>query len=200
MMTAKKLQSNAYHSGDSEADNSQTPQWLINQIQDIANVNFVHDVCARENSAKAGASFWTKELDALKQDWLSMYEEHQQSHPFIEKSAFWMNPPFSLADEFTTKAADAALDGVVTLGCCVHAPDRDWFQAMEKRATVIYVPDGRIQFLTHDGKPFTRWCKKTEKQVRSGANFPLCFPLWTPFNTGGEAKQVRFKRDKDGYS
>lgn len=195
-MTAKKLQSNAYHSGDSEADNSQTPQWLINQIQSVANVEFVLDVCARENSAKA-KRFWSKEDDCFKQNWGKSYRTASKSG----KSAFWMNPPFSEAERFTEQAANAALlDGVVTLGCCVHAPDRDWFIEMEKRATVIYVPDGRIQFLTHDGKPFTRWCKKLEKHVRSGANFPLCFPLWTPFNHGGEAKQVRFKRDKEGYS
>ena len=39
----------------------------------------------------------------------------------------------------------------------------------------------------------------TGKNVKSSANFPLCFPLWTPFNNGGEAKQIRFKRDKEGF-
>lgn len=183
----------AYHSGESEADNSQTPQWLINQLQDIVNIKIIHDVCARENSAKA-ESYWTKEDDALIMNWLHQIPTNSA------KDAFWMNPPFSKAKDFTTKAADEALKGVVTLGCCVHAPDRTWFQEMEKRATFIYVPDKRIQFLKHDGTPFTRKDPKNGKEVRSGANFPLCFPLWTPFNNGGQAKQIRFKTDKEKYS
>ncbi len=186
----------AYHSGDSEADNSQTPQWAINQIQEVANVKIVHDVCATDISAKAD-SWWTKDHDALKQWW---YVQLASPHFTPLNKACWMNPPFSLAKEFTTKAADEALKGCVTIGCVKHAPDTDWFQEMEKRATFIYVPDGRIQFLKADGTPFTRIDKKTGKVVKSGANFPLCFPLWTPFNNGGEAKQIRFKRDQKRYS
>lgn len=190
---SKQMSASAYHAGDSEADNSQTPQWIVNQLQSLANVNIVHDVCATKESAKAD-SYWCKEDDALSQDWSLTHKHFQAS-----KKAFWMNPPFSLAKEFTTIAADEALSGCVTIGCVKHAPDADWFIEMEKRATVIYVPDGRIQFLKHDGKPFTRIDKKTGKEVKSGANFPLCFPLWTPFNTGDIALQVRFKRDRLGF-
>lgn len=190
----------AYHSGESEADNSQTPQWLINQLQEIVNIEIIHDVCARENSAKA-KSYWTKDDDALSQHWHDAYVDSAGMPKYSDQNcALWMNPPFSLAGLFTEKAALEAESGVVTLGCCVHAPDRTWFQEMEKRATFIYVPDKRIQFLKHDGTPFTRIDPHTNKKVRSGANFPLCFPLWTPFNSGGEAKQIRFKTEKDKYS
>ena len=54
----------AYHSGDSEADNSQTPWWIIKQIQDIANVNIVFDVCATALSAKSD-DWWEKEDDCI---------------------------------------------------------------------------------------------------------------------------------------
>lgn len=189
------MENKAYHSGDSEADNSQTPQWAINQIQDVSNVQIVHDVCATKLSRKS-LSYWDKEDDALSCDWINAYG----TDLFTTNQALWMNPPFSLAKEFTTKAADEALKGVVTIGCVKHAPDATWFQEMEKRATFIYIPDGRIQFLKADGTQFMRKDKKTGKQVKSGANFPLCFPLWTPFNNGGEAKQIRFKRDIKRYS
>ena len=186
------MNNKAYHAGESEADNSMTPRWLINQLQDVINVNIIHDVCATPSSA-VNFSFWTKENDALKQNW-------NVFPTFTSKDCFWMNPPFSLAAEFTGKAANEALKERVTLGCVKHAPDAAWFQEVEKRATFIYIPDGRIQFLKSDGSPFTRKDPKTGKQVGSGANFPICFPLWTPFNNGGEAKQVRFKRDKARYS
>ena len=196
------MKANAYHSGDSEADNSQTPWWVVSQIQSVSNVIIGHDVCATASSAKS-ISYWTKDDDSLKIDWqIKATMNHL-------KYAFFMNPPFSLAKQFTTKAADEALKGCVTIGCVKHAPDADWFQEMEKRATFIYVPDGRIQFLKADGSAFMREEKKknratglmelTGKMVRSGANFPLCFPLWTPFNNGGEAKQIRFKRDQKGF-
>lgn len=190
----------AYHSSDSEADNSQTPWWVIRQIQAVANVEIIHDVCAT-NLSKKSPSYWTKEDDALSASWINAYSFG--SGMFSANEACFMNPPFSLASEFTTKAADEALNGVVTIGCVKHAPDADWFQEMEKRATFIYVPDGRIQFLRANGEPFERPEMKggipTGKNLKSGANFPLCFPLWTPFNNGGEAKQIRFKRDKAGY-
>ena len=191
----------AYHSSDSEADNSQTPWWLIKQLQEVVNVEIIFDVCAKENSAKA-SDYYTIENDALKQCWSRKYIYRQRNsyHERGSNAAYFMNPPFSMAKEFTTKAADEALNGVVTLGCVKHAPDATWFQEMEKRATFIYVPDKRIQFLKHDGTPFTRIDTKTGKTVKSGANFPLCFPLWTPFNNGGEAKQVRFKTEKERYS
>ena len=181
----KQLNAKAYHSGGSEADNSQTPWWVVRQIQKVANVGIVHDVCAKENSDKSFGSYWSAEDDALSIDW---FKEGYGAFELGGRDAYWMNPPFSLAKEFTTKAADEALKGVVTIGCVKHAPDAKWFQEMEKRATIIYVPDGRIQFLKADGSKFN-----------SGANFPLCFPLWTPFNHGGQAKYVRFRRDKKTF-
>lgn len=190
----------AYHSGDSEADNSQTPWWIIKQIQSIANVEIIHDVCATELSKKSD-NYWSKEDDSLSLPWHDAYVDSAGMPKYSDQNcALWMNPPFSLAKQFTTKAANEAESGVITIGCVKHAPDADWFIEMEKRATFIYVPDGRIQFLKSNGEPFTRTDKKTGKQVKSGANFPLCFPLWTPFNNGGSAKQVRFIREKDKYT
>lgn len=186
----------AYHSKDSEADNAQTPWWIISQIQEVANVNIINDVCAKKESAKANY-WWDKEDDALNKNWAERYESINTYNNSMK--VFWMNPPFSMAKEFTNKAADEALNGCVIIGCVKDAPDTDWFQEMEKRATFIYVPDRRIQFLKADGRPFTRLDKKTGRRVKSGANFPLCFPLWTPFNNGGEAKQIRFKCDKKRF-
>lgn len=193
----------AYHSKGSEADNSQTPWWVINQIQDVANVKIVHDVCATSISKKAD-SFWSKEDNALSYSWRDAYLDSDGTPKYSEQNlALWMNPPFSFAEEFTSRAAEEAKAGSLVIGCVKHAPDADWFIEMEKRATFIYVPDGRIQFLKADGTPFERPEIKqgipTGRNVKSGANFPICFPLWTPFNNGGEAKQIRFKRDIEKY-
>ena len=195
----------AYHSKSTEADNSQTPLWVIRQIQAVANISIVHDVCATEISSKAGACYWSKEDDALSLDWAAEFSLNSCAPQLLAPNdALWQNPPFSLAAEFTTKAADEALKGVVTIGCVKHAPDSDWFIKMEKRATFIYVPDGRIQFLKANGEPFVRQEMKqgipTGRNIPSGANFPVCFPLWTPFTNNGRAEFVRFKRDMEKYS
>ena len=185
-----KLESKAYHSGESEADNSMTPKWLVSQLEGLANVIITHDVCATELTAQA-MNHWCKEDDALSKDWFKQF-----SFGLMPREAFWMNPPFSKSKAFTAKASDAAKQGVVTLGCVKHAPDAAWFQELERNATAIFVPNSRVQFLKSDGTPFMREDKKSGKMVRSGANFPVCFPLWTPFPNGGQAKFIRFNLDK----
>jgi len=186
----------AYHSGESEADNSMTPRWLINQLESVVNVNIMHDVCATEKSA-VSKSFWSKEDNALDKNWADKL--HKINTGYDQTNCLWMNPPFSQSKIFTLTAWQESIYGAFVLGCVKHAPDVDWFQEVERKATFIYVPDGRIQFLKHDGTPFTRWCKKQNKHVKSGANFPVCFPLWTPFNNGGQAKYVRFNRNKKAF-
>lgn len=188
----------AFNTTDTEADNSQTPYWLVNQLESVANVHFIHDVCARSNSKKA-PTYWDKKSNALKKSWHKKYIELQGEFYSGAMNAFFMNPPFSLQTEFQNKALDASHYGVVTLGCCSHSPDRDWFQKMELTANYLFVPDGRIQFLKHDGTKFTRIDKKTSKEVSTGAAFPVCFPLWLPYPNGGQVQIIRFKRNQKGF-
>ncbi len=189
----------AFNSDDTEADNSQTPSWLVDQLELVANLHFVHDVCARANSRKA-PTYWDKKANALKKSWGSKYIELQSEFHSGAMNAFFMNPPFSMQSEFQDKALDAAYYGVVTLGVCSHSPDRDWFQKMEKTANYLFVPDGRIQFLKHDGTKFTRIDKQSGKEVSTGAAFPVCFPLWLPYPNDGQVQIIRFNRDQKRYS
>ena len=138
----------AYHSKESEADNSQTAWWIVHQIEDVANVNIIHDVCAKANSRKAD-TYWDKKADAISKDWAYKFFKLNGQHE--STNAFWMNPPFSLAKEFTTKAADEALKGVLTIGCVKHETDADWFIEMKRRVTFIDLHDGRILVLRSNG-------------------------------------------------
>jgi len=194
---SEKSLASSFNSNDREADNSQTPEWIIRQIQDVANIEIAHDVCARKNSAKA-KSYWTQKDDAFTQNWSKKF--YDLNAHYEQVNAFYMNPPFSLQGKFQDKALEESKLGVVTMGCCSHSPDRDWFQKMEKTANYLFVPDGRIQFNKHDGTKFTRTDKKTGREVSTGAAFPVCFPLWLPYPNGGQVQIIRFKRDQKRYS
>ncbi len=193
------MQATAYHSKESEADNSQTPAWMIDQIQRLTNATIILDVCATDLSAKA-PKFYTKEDDAMKQDWAGDIYKQGLTYPErVVNPAAWMNPPFSMAGKFVRYAAAQAVNGATILSCVKHAPDAAWFQFVEATASYIWVPDGRIQFAKFDGTPFMRLDKKTNKLTRSGANFPVCFPVWTPNNNGGKAEMIRFIREPNGF-
>lgn len=183
------MENKAYHSGDSEADNSMTPTWVVKRIQDVTGLTLVHDVCASELTARC-ESHWNVNDDCLTRGWFQSFKYFNlnTNKNTLGRNAFWMNPPFSQASDFTTKAAYEAMYGVTTLGLVRHAPDSDWFQEMEKHATFIFVPDGRINFVKSDGTRF-----------KNGANFPTCFPLWTPYGNNGIAQQIRFNRNKKDY-
>jgi len=135
--------------------------------------------------------FYTKQDNSLIRDWREAYVGAALS----PNSVLYINPPFSMASEFTQKAADSK---VPVLGCVKYAPDTTWFQEqVEDRAAFVYVPDGRINFVDDNGELLHRI--KDGKKVYGGANFPVCFPLWTPYNQAGKAKFIRFARDKENY-
>lgn len=185
-----ELNSKAYHSGKAEADNSATPWWILRQVCDVANVIVSCDMAATAKTAKADC-FFTKEDDALLHSWANAYFENQ----LFANNVLYINPPFSMAREFTEKAVKS---NVPVLGCVKYAPDTAWFQDnVEDGANYIYVPDGRINFVDENGELLHRI--KDGKKIYGGANFPVCFPLWLPYNNGGEAQRVRFKRDKQKY-
>jgi len=190
-----KTMNSAYHGKESEADNSQTPPYIIDQIQRLTNATIVLDVCATTLSAKA-PKFYTKKDDAMNQDWAGDIYKQALTYPKrVVNPAAWMNPPFSLANKFVRYAAEQARNGATILSCVKHAPDVSWFQFIEATASYIWVPDGRIQFTKFDGSPFMRLDKKQNKMVKSGANFPVCFPVWTPNINGGKAELIRFIRE-----
>lgn len=174
----------AYDSKTENKDYAQTPWWVIKQIQGVSNYQIAHDVCASPETAKH-KKFWTESDNCLTKDWnkLAIWE-HDPCQ------CYWMNPPFSDAMTFTEKAANEAIKGCNVLGCVKYAPDTEWFQKnVVGRATALFIPDGRINYVKPDGSAF-----------KNGVNFPTVFPLWTPIPPTGNPLRINFKRDKKKYS
>lgn len=183
---------------EAEKDLAQTPWWLVHQLQRLTGYTFALDVAAVASTRKAPVWFGPDMVnpahrDALTADWGARLRGASRR----QNAACFMNPPFSLAEEFCFRASfHARENGVTTVGVVKLAADADWFQqSVEGTATAIYKPDGRVQFLRPDGMPFTRVNKATGKTERSGANFMICCPVWTPLYMQGRAPLLTFTRE-----
>lgn len=187
------MNNNAYkQTAATDNDLAQTPWFVIRQLQMLTGYNIMFDVCASPETAKA-VFYWTEKHDALSQSWMQAMTYHRAA----TNDAMYMNPPFSKVDHWTYRASQEAMQGIVIIGCVKDAPDTDWYQDnVENEATVIYKPNSRLNFLKPDGTPFTH-INKHGKVVKSGPNFPICFPVWTPLRTGQPAPIKRFKLNKE---
>lgn len=108
----------------SARDDWATPQWLFDKYDAI--YHFDLDVAASAENTKC-KRFFSKEDDALKQDW--------------GRNTCWMNPPYArgVTDAFIKKAYEASLAGA-TVVCLIPArtSNRSWHD---------YVMKGEIEYL-----------------------------------------------------
>jgi phage N-6-adenine-methyltransferase len=115
--------------------------------------NFDIDVCATHENHLCD-KYWTKEEDALKQDWGDM--------------ACWMNPPYGREiKEFMKKAYEASLNGATVVCLVPSRTDTDWFHRYAMNGEIEFVR-GRLKFIN---RTFPSW--------RADGNFkisPACFP------------------------
>jgi len=183
------MNANAYKAqGRSDNDLAMTPMWLIRQLESLTRLTISLDVCCSAETARA-PTYFDEDFDALSQSW--------KTGPLASGlGAAWMNPPFSKATKFVSYASEEARNGAIVIGCVKDAPDVDWYQEfVEREAIVIYKPTSRVNFLKPDGSVFMYLNKRTGKMEKSSANFPICFPIWTPIRTGQPAQIIRFKLD-----
>lgn len=111
------------------------------------------DVCATPDNALL-PKFWTKDDDAIKQDWSGM--------------TCWMNPPYGREiAKFVKKAWEESQKGA-TVVCLVPArPDTGWWHDYAMKGEIEFVR-GRLKFVN---RTFPSW--------RADGNFkksPACFP------------------------
>ena len=152
-----------------EKDEQETPDYVFNTIELVTRLHFVMDVAASAAYAKCPL-YLTKEDDALGLNWLAHVPTPAlHANPTGPMRAFWMNPPYSMLPEFTSKALAQATMGCIVVGLVPHMPSSTWFGAfVHNFATTVLMPNRRINFLLN-GK------------VRSGNPLPSCVPIWTPW-------------------
>lgn len=96
---------------------------------------------------------------------------------------WYCNPPFDMKREFLTKAYSEARAGKSGMMLLPYEPLTSWWlDLVEDKATAVYTPDGRYNFLMPDGV--------TKK---SGVNFGSVFVLFTPHKVK-ITQRIPFKR------
>lgn len=128
---------------------------------------FTIDAAASVKNAKL-PNYWTKEDDALKQDWL----DH----------TVWCNPPYSMKELFLEKAHSEKKAKTVLL--LPNATDTDWWHEWSQKSEVLLIK-GRIQYLI-DGQRPKRVCKKTGKMVSTSNSKGSCLFIFGPWTQVGE--------------
>lgn len=193
---------------DNEKDLAQTPFAVVRQLEAILHMRIVLDVCAAGRTTKANKFFCAPNAseadklaavaaDALALDWNPYFiraaAEDHLFNPSVSgiAPAAYMNPPFSRLPEFTEKAAEQARAGVPVIGCVKDDRTTKWYQRyIERAATFVLIPDGRIQYLKENGEPF-----KDKQGKRTSADFTTVFPVWLPYRATGAAIPISFNRN-----
>lgn len=155
----------------SERDYWRTPPELISDALKLLNIKgFDVDVCVLSYKQKIkAASFYIPENeDALLRD--AVWFEH--SSPALPS---FCNPPFSRKWEFFQKAIQQVklYKGNVLMVLPYTPCTKEWRQNVSNADCVIYLPDGRYNYLLPDGaKP------------KNSCAFETCLVLIVPFKLG----------------
>jgi phage N-6-adenine-methyltransferase len=122
---------------EGEKDLWETPPPLFKPLNQ--EFDFTLDVCASKTNALC-YRFFTKEDNALEQSWSTI-------------GAAWVNPPYSLTNEFISQAPEHAKQCNLTIVMLVNAnTDTKWFADAAKTANEIRLITGRIGFINPGGR------------------------------------------------
>lgn len=128
----------AYNSGETEWYTP--PDYIAAVRQVLGEIDLDPASCARANRTVQAARYYTKAEDGLRQPWYGRV---------------FLNPPYAkpLIQQFTDRLVQAYRTGEITAAIVLvnNATDTKWFQGLNRCATAICFPEGRIQFLDKHG-------------------------------------------------
>lgn len=183
---------------ESERDCSQTPWWLVRQLEALTGYTFMLDVAARFATKKAPYyyGFDREEApvladDCLKADWGKDLAYAAKDFRFSQNliiPACFINPPFSKPTRYMAAVAHWSAQGVPVVGVVKDDRSTRWYRKyIRETATYILEPDGRVAFLQADGTPFL-----STKGEETSADFPVICPVWTKIRPAGPAQIIPF--------
>ena len=156
----------------SKKDYWETTQYALNDALYLCGLRrFELDIAASTYSAKA-INFYSETDDAL-----------SDTRPWGEYTlnAMWCNPPFSLKTEFLDKAYSQRKQGLICMMIPYEPCTKWWRKYVDGRASVVFVPDGRYNFIDPE----------TRREVK-GVNFCSCFVVFNSLNV--PTQYVNFER------
>jgi phage N-6-adenine-methyltransferase len=155
-----------------DKDEQATPFWFYRRVQEVMGVVFDVDVCASRENHKAFV-YWTKADNCLN---MMRWRAPDQNY-------FWMNPPYSMLEDFTATAHERSRrEGIIVVGLVPHMSSSQWFQKyVHNQCATVWVLDGRISF-------------ELNGVERASNPLPSCCPIWTPWRS--DTSYVYFDRNK----
>jgi len=157
-----------------------SPELVDDALRLLGVCYFDTDVCCSSSSAQISKSFWciTEKENALSNiDWFSKLNASSYC------TTSFCNPPFSRKWMFFQKAVEQSKNwGKQVLMILPYTPcTKEWADNVHSTNCIIYVPDGRYQYLLPDGS-----------KPKSSCNFETCLILIVPFKCGNVT--VNYKR------
>lgn len=166
-----------------QKDYWRTPPELINDALRLLNIKgFDTDVCCASGNEKIkfASAYIDEQANALTSElWFLGCQNGSTS---------FCNPPFSKKWEFFEKAVEQSKKwSKQILIVLPYTPTtKQWHQNVHDKDCIIYVPDGRYNYLLPDGsKPSKKCC-----------NFETCLILVVPFKCGNII--INYKRGSNG--
>lgn len=145
---------NASKTPENKKDLWQTNSRVLYNIERVLGVSFTFDACASPGAQRCDR-FFSPADDALKQQW-----------PNEPSDLIWCNPPFSLKREFVSKACQESARGARVVMCLPTDLTQPYWQEIHKHASLVLVPDKRINFVNEHGV------------LTKGVNFQTVFPVF----------------------
>ena len=171
---------NKSNTSNNEKDYWRTPPNLIADALLLLGIEtFDMDVCANNNSVRIrpSRSYLHEEDDALKESAEWFYTAGRNGN------VAFCNPPFSKKWEFFEKAKkQVSKFNANVLMVLPYTPcTNEWHNNVHNTNCIIYIPDGRYQYLLPDGS-----------KPKNSCNFETCLVLLVPFKCGNVI--VNYKR------
>lgn len=154
-----------------QKDYWRTPPELINDALKLLNIQrFDTDVCCANENVKINmaSKYIDEQSNALNSE-LWFLDNQTGATSFC-------NPPFSQKWNFFEKAVEQSKKwGKQVLVVMPYTPTtKQWHYNVHDKDCIIYVPDGRYNYLLPDGS----------KPIKKGCNFETCLILVVPFKCG----------------
>lgn len=175
-------------------DHTSTPLWLYAACD--SEFNFSIDLAATTLSAKH-KNFFTKEIDALKQNWLKSAGKNK---------AGWLNPPYSNILPWIEKAEEEQKLGFTTCFLVFMDASCEWWPANKPciiREITGYYYDYTYKSGQKKGQTVKKWASgriefvnaATGEQMKDPLNKPCCLIIFPAFYRGPTLRESITKED-----
>lgn len=166
------MNDNIYHS--SKSNEWETPKYVFNSLND--EFNFKLDAAATKENTLC-SSFFTKENNALIQDWSSF-------------KSIWCNPPYGkLIGQFLQKGYEESLKDSIVVFLIPARVDTKWWHNYCSKGEVRFIK-GRLKF---QNRTFPSWTPNNTHKI-SPASFPSAIIIFGP-NILPQTKYIELRKN-----